>query len=539
MGIIQRIRAAIRPKRSDQLALPSDFREGQGYEIRFSESTLARSFEAAMPSQIAADYSRYDPEFDNEIAADIEMLRAQARDLKKNNDFARKAAWKLKEGIVYEGIWPKFRFKKPSGEINKDLNEEMKRSFKRWARLGTCEVTGTMSWVDVLNSAIDSLIFDGDFFAVKIYEKTTRNPWGFSLQVLEASDIDETLAGDLPNGRRVVMGVEKDQYGRPIAYYRKANTADPGMTQIRGKAYIRIPAERMIHVFLRESSRQTRGVPWIRSPHLRNLGMYVGATLGTAIHAAASMLFYVRQPQAPNPLQQGATDATGKQKGDPTQGMKKGPDGKFLRSLSPGSAEIVPQGWDVKSVKFDQPSEQFDPFVKSQLRGFAGGVGVNYNSIAQDMEGVSYSSLRHATLEERDHFKVVQRLLIDHLCQEVYRDWLKVSSLQKAIPIPIATVDQYDEIDWVTRSFPWVDPLKDAEAFEKWMKMGTETKSRILGERGIGYEEFLEEVAYERSLEDKYGIKFSDRLDEMKAEGQAKVKKNDVKAPTSNDDEIS
>lgn len=540
MGIVQRIRSMIRPGGEVVRALPAPVAvETQiVYEMRYEDSTLQRTFEAALPSMIAPDLSRYDPEFDNEIASDLALLRAQARDLKKNSDYARKANQKLKEGVVFEGIWPKFRYKKASGEIDKDINDQMKRAFKRWARKGSCEVTGTMSWVDTLNAAIDALMYDGDFFVIKVYGKTSKNRFGFSLQLIEASDIDEGLTAEYSDGRMIVMGIEKDGYGRPLAYFKKTLPQDPGAIQIRGRAYIRIPADRVIAVFVREGARQTRGVPIVRSPHIRNLGIYVGATLGTAIHAASSMLFYVKQPQAPNPLQQGATDATGKQKSDPTAGLKKGPDGKFLRSVSPGSAEVVPQGWDVKSIKFDQPNDQFDPFIKSQLRGFAGGVGVNYNSVAQDLEGVNYSSLRHATLEERDHFRAMQRLLIEHFCQPVFEEWLRIAALNKMIPIPIALIEDYDEIGWVTRSYPWVDPLKDAEAAEKWVKLGTESKTQILAEKGVSYEEFLEEVAYERDLEDRYGIRFSDRSDEITANKNVRPKAAGTAPDDAADDEL-
>ena len=81
------------------------------------------------------------------------------------------------------------------------------------------------------------------------------------LAVVEADFLDETFnIPELPNGNRIVMGVELDPDDRPVAYHLwKQHPGDAAFWYIR-RERVRIPAEEISHIYMSERSSQARGV---------------------------------------------------------------------------------------------------------------------------------------------------------------------------------------------------------------------------------------------------------------------------------------
>ena len=63
----------------------------------------------------------------------------------------------------------------------------------------------------------------------------------------------------------------------------------------------------------------------------------------------------------------------------------------------------------------------FADFHASVLRSVASGLGISYVTLANNLEGISYSSIRQGATEERDNLRVIQRFLIQHLAEPVFR----------------------------------------------------------------------------------------------------------------------
>jgi len=46
------------------------------------------------------------------------------------------------------------------------------------------------------------------------------------------------------------------------------------------------------------------------------------------------------------------------------------------------------------NVDSDYPHQMYSAFVKAHLQGIASGLGISYHALANDLEGVNYSSIR-------------------------------------------------------------------------------------------------------------------------------------------------
>jgi capsid protein len=88
-------------------------------------------------------------------------------------------------------------------------------------------------------------------------------------------------------------------------------------------------------------------------------------------------------------------------------------------------------------------------FVKANLRGVASGLGVAYHALANDLEGVSFSSIRSGTLEERDAWMLIQEWFSQSFLDRVHAEWLQSALAfgQIALPngstLPITKLDKF------------------------------------------------------------------------------------------------
>lgn len=240
-----------------------------------------------------------------------------------------------------------------------------------------------------------------------------------------------------------------------------------------------------------ERPSQSRGVPWMHSAmtRLNMLGGYEEAELIAARVGASKMGFFVSPDGA---------GYTGQDEED----------GAPIMEADPGTFEQLPSGMDFRTFDPEHPVTAFSDFEKAILRGIASGLDISYNTLANDLEGINFSSIRHGSLEDRDTYRMLQRWVIEHFCEEVFEDWLLMSMTTGRITLPITKFDKFNAPVWRARGWSWVDPLKDIQANNLAVEQGTKTRTMIAAEQGLDIEEVFEQLAFEKQLADQYGLKF-------------------------------
>lgn len=133
----------------------------------------------------------------------------------------------------------------------------------------------------------------------------------------------------------------------------------------------------------------------------------------------------------------------------------------MISEAEPGHFEQLPDG--VAFTPFDPqyPSNEFQPFMKTVLRGIASGLNVSYNGLASDLEGVNFSSIRSGVIDERDQWRSNQRWLIDSVMQRVFSKWLDTELLFGGLGgYDVRDFDRLNAVTWQPRGWAWVDPQK-------------------------------------------------------------------------------
>lgn len=458
-----------------------------GFEIsRAKKTRQKRSFSAASTNNLYSSWIPSNTTADIDIKRDLKSIRARSRELMRNDDYAKKFKRMIKTNVVgNNGIKLQNKAKDINGNLDKKANDTIETSFTKWGKKGNCDVTGKYSLIDIEKMVMGTLAEDGEVLIRKI--KGFDNEFGFALQLLEADHLDEQFT-DL--NQNILMGIEYDQWNKPVAYHLHKNHPGNQSLTYMDTTRERVPASEINHLFLPLRISATRGIPWMHTAmtRMKMINGYEEAELVGARLAASKSGFYKQEI------------VDGEYVGDTVQ------NGTPVNEVTPGEFEILPTGWGFEAYDPQHPNAAFKDFMKVVLRGVSSGLDVSYNTLANDLEGVNYSSLRSGVQDEREVWKDLQKWLGEHLLDDIFADWLDMALLTKSIPLPFFKYDKFNNPTWLYRGFAWVDPLKDMQSNILAVKEGLKTHTQIASEMGQDIEELYQQLAKEKELRIKYGI---------------------------------
>jgi lambda family phage portal protein len=453
-----------------------------------------RDFDAARIDRLTSQQPRPITTGDMELCNSLASMRAASRELERNNDYAKKFLHMVETNVVGKtGFTLKNRARDLSGNLDKGANVIIESEWKAWGKRGNCTADGLLSWTRAQKLIIRTIARDGEVLVRLI--RGFKNPWKFAIQILEADVLDEQMNISDGQGRNLIkMGIEYDEWGKPVAYHlREKHPGDYFSSQKSTNTYKRVPANEIVHVFWTERPTQNRGIPWMRTAARRmNLaGEYEYAELVAARIGASKMGFYI-----PNP--DGGADIVGDDEDE---------QGNPIQEAEPGVFEKLPSGYnDFKAFMPEHPTGNYGPFMKEVKRGMSSGLNVAYNSMANDLEGVNFSSMRVGTIDDRDSWKDVQNDFADDCLQIVRAAWLEMLLLTNRTNLPYSKYEKFNQAEFHGRSWDWVDPEKDINAANAAVRSCLSSLTDECAARGVDFEDVLEKRADEIALAKKYGV---------------------------------
>jgi len=463
----------------------------------------SRFMEAAKVDDLNAGWNPVNYSADAVLRQELPRVRARSRYLAVNSPHFRRFLKLCEENVVgVDGIILRMRVTDAitrDGQIIMDKvgNRLIEEAWWKWNKRQYASYNHRDTFLAIQRLCITGVARDGEIFIRKI-RGDSKNPFRFSLQLIEPDHVDVAYNQELGGGAYIRMGIEYDARDRVTAYHvYDRHPGDRIANAMQMTNRVRVPTSDMVHLFVRERPTQSRGIPWGVTSMARSkmLDGYTQAELVAARAAAGKMGFVV------NPDGQSYT-------GD-GEGVDENGNRVTISDFDPGTLEQLPEGWDFKAFDPQHPSTAFEPFVKMCLRDIFTGMGISYNKAANDYEGVNYSSLRESNLAERDFWKTIQCWFFEGLHEEIYRDWLEMALTTRQIPLPIAKIEKYDAATWRGRGWKWVDPLKEATAAEKNYSLGTTSLTRICDDNGDDFEQILQERKAEQELAKQYGVEIS------------------------------
>lgn len=437
-----------------------------------------------------------------ELQTELSTLRSRSRELCRNAPLAARYLRLVAENVVgRDGIALQARAVMRDGSPDEKANQRIEDAWWRWGRGTDCTVDRSTSFAGFCRRVAMLRAQDGEAF-IRLHEGFGGNPFKFAVQLIDPDLVDVQYTESLPDGRpKVVMGVEVDVWGAPVAYH--VLTRHPSETGASARERVRVPASEILHVFRKQRPGQVRGVPDL-APVMVNLDMlagYVEAALVEARTAASKQGFIEQSPEADVP--------------DPDTAVT-----QRVTETSPGSVDILGPGekfvgWDPKS-----PSGNFGPFVTKVEQLIASGLNVSAMGLTGNLAEANYSSARTGLLQERDAWRIGQAELADQLCDPLYRRWLRMAVLTGELKLESDDLSRYEPVEWRGRTWGWVDPEKDVQAGALAIAYGLATPQDIVAEQGKDLRDVYQGLAQAQALAEELDIDVA-RPSGVQVEGDA------------------
>ena len=467
-----------------------------------------RNYAAAQVNRLTQGWSTLSGSANSDIHRSLDAVRARSRKLANDDEYVKKWLAMVTTNVVGPvGFRFQARVYDSPAAPDTMANDAIEGAWHRFCKKGVCDAAGRHSMVGLQQIGIKAAARDGEYLFHIVRGKDARNPFGLAFHAIDIDRLDTNLNRPAEGPRNAIrMGVEINTYGRAVAYHIKS--AHPGdlyqsTAGTQGNTHQRIPAEDIIHDFIADRPEQVRGMPWAHAAMIRlnNLGGYEEAAVIAARVGASKMGFFT------TPDGQGEILSTSKDSEEAGDAL--------TMDADPGVFQSLPQGVEFTPFDPDYPTAMYADFVKANLRGIASGLGVAYHALANDLEGVSFSSIRSGTLEERDAWMLIQEWFAESFMDRVHAEFIKAALsfgqvlLTNGSALSVTKLEKFSAHAWQPRRWEWVDPRADIEADINAINAGLKSPQSVAAKLGLDYEDLLIEIKAAETLRDKIGVKLA------------------------------
>ena len=502
-----------------------------------------RAYKVASLDRLSANWPVTHISINRELRQSLRAMRNRIRILAQNDDYIKRFLdLEMNNGPGWEGYTPLLSMSDwdPTSDDplpGRDLKilKMVEDAWKEWCRSEHCSISGKMSHVDQARLFRRTRKRDGEVLVRRVI---ADNPFGYALQFIDVAWLDEYYNEVLPNGNRVIMSVEMDQFGKPLAYWLTMPASEYLFSARPAGAPFRerVEASRFIHAFIvLDGDDQARGVP---EPHTAALTLKVLDEFDYADLVGS----YVEQCQLPYLVPPSNADLESVIKGavsagsqDPTAPQIPHP---IERQVEPAIQTILPPGWDVKNFTPSHPARDGEAFRRSMLRRAAAGFSKAYFSLTGDLSDVNYSTAKAGQLEERAGYRYDQNFDIEHFERVVFSgpgpNFLQQAWLAGKITCEYRDLQRIRAL-WRPRGWPSMEPLKEIQATILAINNFLDSHIDYSAENGEKWEEIVLKIHRAEKLIKKLGLKQA--APAVTGDGTAQKKTDDTPAGEAEEEE--
>ena len=389
-------------------------------------------------------------------------------------------------------------------------------------------------WLDVqrvntftgqIRLMVASHVLAGEVLCSAEWIREANRPCKTAVQILSPDRLSNP--GRAPDTLTMRRGVEKDSWGKPVAYHIQAGYPTESYVGQNVWTWDRVPARtpwgrrQVLHIIEQLLPDQSRGVADMVSvlSQMRMTKNFQQITLQNAvINASYAAAIESELPGEVVAAMMG--QQTFQSDRDPYTGMLGGYlDGlaKYLAGANNIRVEgaMIPHlypGTKLTTKTLGTPGGVGTHFEASLLRHVAAGLGLSYEEFAKDYSQVSYSSAR-ASMATTEKFMLARKKAIaDRAATEVYALWLEEAWNNNQLPIPKGKTkalfyqplvkEALTRSRWIAGSAGQIDELKETQAAVLKVNSGLSTYAVELARLGRDYrEEFVQAAREQRMIE--------------------------------------
>lgn len=361
----------------------------------------------------------------------------------------------------------------PQLQVNSDddaYNDALEALVFEWSK--SCDASGSLRLADVVSLWVTQLWWAGEYFSQIINDPSVSSGVKMRLNNIDPKRIDSPIGANSVDDK-VVMGILRNEYGRPIAYYVLPPDDSMSASSLRTTT---VRARDMIHNFIIDEPGQARGVPWIACA-LQTLA---------DIHDLDHQIMDAMKAAAEN----GVILHTDH------------PDAEFVSAnesttLERGTMKTAPPGWKPFQMTPQQPGTNTIAYRDERLREAGAPANMPLLKIKRDASNHNYSSAR-----------------FDALGYWTGLDWLRARIVGNSLNRCVDAIEREGQLlellkdkrpanlryEWRWPQRPQIDPLKEASAEELGLANNTLLLKDAVIARGKDYEQHMKDLEKEAVL---------------------------------------
>lgn len=463
--------------------------------LRGGYNSASRS-DAAMANFAGSDMLNAD---DGLIRSRRLLIASRARNEFCNNSYAYGIIWTLANDTI--GTGPRLQLVNENDLMDED-EESFDRLQRREARFHLWAQAVHLD--EILRMARLTKAIDGETFIVLAANPGLGNPIILQPTLRPAENVASlmptaTIREYHETGEPLeVDGIRYDRNGNPLTYrfWPLPPECPSGMS--RAAASTEIQAQFVVHYANRPRVGQHRGVSEM-SPalHVFNDMRRYSTAVVLAAEIAARVSFIITNqldPQLFSDKHMGEDNRVDFP--DITN-----PDDAPSSFMSGNYDSIVlPDGYDAKQMRAEQPTSQYQTFLKAKIEEAARVFQMPFNVAAGNSSSYNYASgrLDHQTYHKA--LKVERSRIEDVILSRVYAAW-------ESFDRPLHWVDYVDEgvkATWMWDGFEHVDPVKEANAQAIRLANGVTTLAEECAREGRDYLAVIRQRRREHKLFQKH-----------------------------------
>lgn len=444
---------------------------------------------------------------------DREKLQAQSREFRKDNGLYAGMLSRARSYVVGQGFGLRCQTEDP------EWNAEVEARWGRWWRKGKPEVTEQLSGPRCERLAADELMTTGEVGVIL----TNRG----QIQLVEAEQIKGPTQLD--------DGIARDEFGKPTRFYVSPYEGRAATARV-AKTRPYDPKD-FLYIASPERPSSSRAVPPCQAsfPMLHRINDVCDSEAIAWQMQARIAILVNRQQGLPLPATL-AKDDEDKSGSDSDGDLA----GDWVTELDYALIFHGEPGDDVRGMERTSPGRDFPQSLTMFLRLLGLPLGLPLEITFLDWTKSNYSQSRAVLEQAYVAFRDWQEILEGGLHRPVFRWWLE-REIRKG---EIEARDDQDEHEWIKPTFPWIDQLKEAQAWGEKVDRGFATFSTVCKSLGSDRETAMAELEREtvdaieaaKRVKDATGVEvpwqpFAGRKAEGAATGNAATPPTD-EAPT-------
>jgi len=268
------------------------------------------------------------------------------------------------------------------------------------------------------------------------------------------------------NKSEFVNGIRKDKYGRPVEF-NLCPWKDSAVNVNGGKPQ---KAENVLYLTDPERPSQVRGVPVMQAafPMLHRINDICDSE-AIAWQLLSRIAVAIERENGP---QLGHAESVA----DPSKSSDELEGDLATRMTELGYALMfhARPGEKVQGIERNIPGKDFTASIRMFLRLLGLPVGCPLELVLLDWTGCNYSVSRAVLQQAFEMFVGWQQMLEDFYYRPLFvwklKEWQEKSELAKSSKF---------KIEWIKKTFPWIDALKEAQAYATQVERGFTTHRRV------------------------------------------------------------